>query len=112
MNRIAELRKAAKISQSALGKIVGAAQNTVCNWENGNREPDFETIQKLADYFHVSVDYLLGRDDTKNDPATEYSDEVKKIYDILSQLTHENQEKLLELAILYVENQKKSKGKK
>lgn len=40
MNRIAELRKKKGISQSKLGEIVGAAQNTVCNWENGSRQPD------------------------------------------------------------------------
>lgn len=62
MNRIAELRKEKKISQSKLGEIVGAAQNTVCNWENGNREPDLETLSKLSKYFGVTTDYLMGNE--------------------------------------------------
>jgi len=62
-NRIAELRKAAKLSQAALGKIIKAAQNTISQWESGAREPDFETASKLADFFGVSIDYLLGRTD-------------------------------------------------
>jgi len=61
MIRLAELRKKQKISQKKLGSIIGAAQNTICNWENGSREPDNEMLNKLADYFNVSVDYLLGR---------------------------------------------------
>ena len=62
MNRIAELRKAINISQAELGKIIGVAQNTICNWENGNREPDQNSLTKLAVFFNVSTDYLLGCD--------------------------------------------------
>ena len=69
MNRIAELRKTANISQAKLGKIIGVAQNTVCNWENGNREPDQVSLNKIADYFNVSVDYLLGRQATMDSPT-------------------------------------------
>lgn len=69
MNRIAELRKTANISQAKLGKIIGVAQNTVCNWENGNREPDQVSLNKIADYFNVSVDYLLGRQTVMDGPA-------------------------------------------
>lgn len=69
MNRIAELRKAKNISQSKLGKIIGVAQNTVCNWENGNREPDQHSLAKLAEYFNVSIDYLIGH--ISNTPGTQ-----------------------------------------
>lgn len=48
----------------------------------------------------------------KKDLILKYSDEAKKIYEILSELTPENQKKLLELAEMYIENQKNSKGKK
>lgn len=67
MNRIAELRKEKKLSQKEFGKIIDAAQNTVCQWENGKREPDNLTLNKIADYFEVSIDYLLGND-TKKEP--------------------------------------------
>ena len=60
-NRISELRKEKGISQLELGGIVGAAQNTICNWENGNRDPDYEMLKKLAKYFDVTTDYLLRR---------------------------------------------------
>lgn len=60
MNRIAKLRKERKLTQKEFGKIMGVAQNTICNWETGKREPDFETAVRIADYFHVSTDYLFG----------------------------------------------------
>lgn len=60
MNRIAELRKEKGLSQSELGQVVGVAQNTICNWENGSRQFDSEMLIKLAKYFDVTTDYLLG----------------------------------------------------
>ncbi len=41
-------------------------QNTVSRYENGEREADYETLIKIADYFDVTLDYLLGRDINKN----------------------------------------------
>lgn len=66
MNRIAELRKLNKISQSAFGKAIGVAQNTISQWERGTREPDLTMLKKIADYFGVSSDYVLGRDQEIN----------------------------------------------
>ena len=61
MNRIAELRKKKGYSQATLGKMLGRAQNTICNWENGNREADNEALLQMSELFDVSVDYLLGK---------------------------------------------------
>ncbi len=66
MNRLAELRKEHKLSQASLGKEIGVAQNTLCNWEKGNREIDREMIERLADYFKVSIDYLMGKSNYRN----------------------------------------------
>ncbi len=59
--RIRELREQAGYrSQQAFADVFGVAQSTVGNWEAGKREPNYETTIRLADFFHVSVDYLLG----------------------------------------------------
>lgn len=63
MKRIAELRKKKGLSQKEFGKLIGAAQNTVCNWENGKREPDNETLNKIASFFNVTTDYLFGSEE-------------------------------------------------
>ena len=62
--RLKELRKAAKLSQTELAKIFNVAQNTLSNWENGNRMIDMSTAVEISKFFNVSVDYLLGRDET------------------------------------------------
>ena len=61
MLRLKTMRTQAGISQAQFAKDMGVAQNTVSNWENENRTLDAETLSRVADYFHVSVDYLLGK---------------------------------------------------
>lgn len=62
--RIRELRESDGFkSQQSFANAFGVAQSTVGNWEAGTREPNYEMAQKLANFFHVSVDYLLGRED-------------------------------------------------
>lgn len=58
--RLKELRIEHKLTQAALAKELNVAANTLCNWENGKRTPDAETLKRIADYFGVGVDYLLG----------------------------------------------------
>ena len=55
------LRKKRKISQLKLALDLNMNQNTISRYENMEREADYETLIKIADYFDVSLDYLLGR---------------------------------------------------
>ena len=57
-----ELRQENALSQRALGDYLSMSNQTVSFWETGSREPDLDTLVKLAEFFGVSVDYLLGRD--------------------------------------------------
>ena len=61
--RIKELRLEKGISQAALAKAIGVSQKAVDFWEKGENEPKASNILKLADFFDVSTDYLLGRGD-------------------------------------------------
>ena len=61
MNRIKELRTAQNLNQKDFAKIIGIAQPTLSGWETGRTQIDYENLNKLADYFNVSLDYLLGR---------------------------------------------------
>jgi transcriptional regulator with XRE-family HTH domain len=59
--RLRELRKRKDLSQAELGTILGVTGQTILNWENGIYEPGIEQLIKLADYFQVSIDYLVDR---------------------------------------------------
>lgn len=60
-NRIAELRHEAEMSQKELGCKLGIVQTTISAWENGRNQPDFASMQKMAQLFNCSIDYLMDR---------------------------------------------------
>lgn len=61
--RLKELRKARHITQLKLAMDLNLTQNTVSRYETGEREPGIAELVRIADYFHISVDYLLERTD-------------------------------------------------
>ena len=61
--RLKELRQARGISQLKLAMDLGMNQNSISRYENEEREADYKTLCLLADYFNVSLDFLLGRTD-------------------------------------------------
>jgi len=61
--RLKELREEKNISRSDLAEILGVSVQTIANYENGHREPNFDTLLKIADFFNVTVDYLIGNSD-------------------------------------------------
>ena len=63
MNRLKELRKDKKISQTTLAKLLNVNEKTISRWENGESNIKPEKAKLLADYFSVPVSYLLGYDD-------------------------------------------------
>lgn len=64
--KLKELRLERKINQSELGEIIGISPSTVGMYERDQRFPDKDILSKIADYFEVSVDYLLGRTNERN----------------------------------------------
>lgn len=72
-SRLRQLRNDAGITQDELAKAIGVSKSSVNMYERGEREPGFETMEAIADYFNVDMDYLYGRSDVKN--------AVKRAYD-------------------------------
>ncbi len=66
---LAELRQDKGLLQKDLAAIISVSVSTVSNYETGAHFPDVETLLKLADYFEVSIDYLLGRTAFRGDFA-------------------------------------------
>ncbi len=85
--RLADLRKNKNISQKNFSEIFNVAQNTVSQWETGKRDPDTATLKKIADFFDVSVDYLLGNDieEAKKEIANAVADD-KELYEFWNEL--------------------------
>ena len=53
-----------------LGEVVGLAESTISQYENGKRQPDNETLLRLGEFFDVTVGYLLGAEEIKAAPTT------------------------------------------
>lgn len=79
------------ITQKQLAQDINAAPSTISSYVQGVREPDFETLKRLADFFDVSIDYLLGHRSKKADSHAE--DELLRIF---RALTPEQQDIYLE----------------
>ena len=67
--RIRFLREQAGITQGELAKIIGVSRMSVTHWETERAEPFYEAVIKMADYFKVTTDYILGRDNPPPTPA-------------------------------------------
>lgn len=82
MNKIKELRLEKKLNQKKLAEIIGIAQPTLSGWETGRTQIDYENLIKLAKFFEVTLDTLLGADTTPNLPADKkLPKDLKKILD-------------------------------
>lgn len=65
------LRTTAGISQKTLADSIGVSQQSINKYENHNIEPDIATLSRIADFFHVSIDFLVGRTGCQLPPSTE-----------------------------------------
>lgn len=79
MNKIKELRKSNNLNQTELAKICSTTTSNISGWECGKWQPDNETLLKLADFFGVSVDYLLGRDEITPDERAAGASETRSV---------------------------------
>lgn len=78
MNNLKKLRKSKGLTQTEVAQFIGITQNSYSYWENDKVKIDNASIIKLADFFGVSVDYLLGRDEfTPEERAAGFSETRK-----------------------------------
>jgi MerR family transcriptional regulator, light-induced transcriptional regulator len=105
-NRIKELRKKKGYTQKELADLLGVGQTTVANYEQGIRVPDTDKLNKLADLFKVTLDYLLGRDEKKEeinkktDTVIKEPQNISEVYKVfLEMLLKGNREEARRLAV-------------
>ena len=92
--RLKKLRQEKGILQDTLAEDIGVTKGTVSVWERGIRKPDFDTLEKLAGYFDVTIPYLLGDSEYRN--SQEIADE-----DAASWATEDDDEHLTTMAKQY-----------
>ena len=87
--RIKELRTAHNLTQVEFANKLSVAKQTVSNWENNNIQPSIDMLIKIADYFGVTTDYLLGRNnDNSLDISTLTAEQVAHIRMIIADISN------------------------
>jgi len=74
MMNLKTLRNEKDISQQKLASAIGSTQQSIHRYESGDYEPDIQTLSMLADFFDISIDFLVGRTDIRNkaEPVEQY----------------------------------------
>lgn len=97
-----------------VAKETGISTATMTDWKKGRSTPKADKLQKIADYFAVSVDYLLGKAEQKPALSAEtglnLDDFTYAFYQESRELTEENKQKLLEMARFFKQQQEKEKA--
>lgn len=105
MKRITELLDERNLKQNKFAADIGVSTSNVSEWKNESFFPSAAALIKIADYFHVSVDYLLERTDVR-----EMAGSLSELEKLNAQLNAEGQAKLLDTADDMVSSGKYKKG--
>ena len=88
--RLKELRIKNNLTQQQIAEILQITQFTYSNYEKEKTQPDIEILKKLADYYKVSLDYLLEHETEGNVDTSSFSDTKKGCVLLIKKLTEEN----------------------
>ena len=99
MVMIKEIRKSRGLTAKELGELVGKAESTINLYENGKREPDFETLLKMSEVLNCSTDSLLG----KNAALT---NEEEHLLWLLRQFSSDRKSAVIKLVSTFLDTEK------
>ncbi|WP_458407190.1 helix-turn-helix domain-containing protein [Anaerotignum sp.] len=105
--RLKELRKSRNISQQKLGAYLNYGYTAIANYESGRNEPSFDTLMKIAVFFDVTVDYLIGLSDEPMIMNTISISETR-LLEMYRKLNEENKQIIMEMVGIIFE--KRGKG--
>ena len=107
--RIKELREQKNISQEVLAVAIETSQRNIGRWENGENEPSYKQLIKIADFFGVTIDYLIGRnEDYKKLIKTPWTQQEERLLKGFMQLTFDEREKIIEDVEFFANKNKKT----
>ncbi|MFB0637471.1 helix-turn-helix domain-containing protein [Bacillus rugosus] len=117
-DRLVELRKSKKLTQQGLADKLKITRSSLSQYEIGNRQPDYETLKKIADFFEVTTDYLLGYSNTKpvvEEEKTPYNvtddPDLQIAFKEAADFSEEARRQTIDF-INYLKEKEKSKGRK
>ncbi len=96
MIRLAELRKQEGITQKQLANKLNMSAGNLCDWEKGRTEPDVERLISIADFFDVSLDYLVGREENVENHNFKTDETKIRLLYAFGRLSEEQKLKLVE----------------
>lgn len=102
--RLFDLMVEKNINAKKISDDTGISTGNISDWKSGRSKPSIEKLELLADYFDVSVDYLLGRE--KKSLFSDLSDNEQKIISIFKKLTDTQQGRIIERAEILAEQNK------
>lgn len=111
--RLKELRAGSELTIRDLAEYIGVAKSTIHMYECGKREPSIATLEAIADFFNVDMDYLLGKSDCRNRyqesllfpaglPANPHDDFLQAVGSLARDMTEDEKRQLLLAARLIV----------
>lgn len=87
MNRLKECRESRGFSQKYVAITLGVSAPTVCDWESGKKSPSQKNLRKLSEFYGKTIDYLLGNESGKDQPAAQGSGLDEELVNLLTDLS-------------------------
>lgn len=100
-----ELRNSRNIIQKDLAEYIGVSRAIISQYESGDKFPSVETIEKIAEYFGVTIDYLLGSNNTIDDLEEQFPEGVQVLRRATKELTPEARAKMVKLMKAFLEEE-------
>lgn len=88
--KIKELRKKHNLNQTEFAKIAGVSQRCISSYENEETYPDMETLKKIANHFHVTIDELVGNEVQYQLNKFDFTEKQLELIEIIKKLSESN----------------------
>ncbi|MEG7335630.1 helix-turn-helix domain-containing protein [Bacillus sp. 0102A] len=115
--KLITLRKSKKLTQEEMANKIGVHRGTYANYERGHRQPDYDTLKKIADFFEVTIDYLLDQESEpiireEKTPYTALNDpDLQIAFRDAADFSEEARRQAIDF-INYLKEKEKAKGRK
>ena len=112
MENLKQLRKQSKLTQSELSKKINISRIKISRYENGEVEPNISTLIKLADYFNVSIDFLIGHRLNNKIDISNLNEAQQNIIKMATELNEINSARVESYISAKIETQNESQNQK